>query len=83
MDIETNKMGEMIARVYNSTFLDSDKILWKLIDGEWIGKRSVYMKDLSCKWLEDIDVENIKSWWCGKESDYKQIFKRENGTNNT
>tara|TARA_R110000868_G_scaffold100230_1_gene275724 strand:+ start:455 stop:682 length:228 start_codon:yes stop_codon:yes gene_type:complete len=62
----------------NASFLDKDKILWKIINNEWIGKRSVWTVDWEACWLEDITLEDIKSWWCGKDSDYNEIFTKLN-----
>jgi hypothetical protein len=74
----TNVVGELISKELNGkcSFLDKNNILWKLIDDEWIGKRSVYTFQLRPCWLEDASLENIRSWWCGKDADYNEIFKR-------
>lgn len=72
----TNAFGEYFCRSYGGGLLDDNKILWKVIDGEWIGKRSVWTYDFKSCWLEETKEENIKSWWCGKDSDYNEIFKR-------
>ena len=57
--------------------LDKNNILWKYINNEWIGKRSVFTHDFRTVWLEDVTPDQIKSWWCGKESDYNETFKSE------
>jgi hypothetical protein len=72
----TNILGEAFAMVHGSNFLDSNNILWKIVDNNWIGKRSVYTFDLTTKWLEDTKLEYVKSWWCGIDSDYNEIFTR-------
>ena len=57
------------------SFLDSKNILWKWINDEWIGKRSVYTFDCKASWLEDVKEEEVRSWWCeGKHADYNEIF---------
>lgn len=59
-----------------SQLLDKNNILWKFINNEWIGKRSVYTKDLRSCWLEDTTEENIRTYWCGgKNANYKETFK--------
>ncbi len=55
--------------------LDSDNILYKKINDEWIGKRSVWTFNYRSCWLEDTTQDNIKTFWCGKGSDYNEIFK--------
>ena len=58
--------------------LAPDNILWKYINGKWIGKRSVWTFDLRFCWLEDTTIENVKSWWCGgKDADYTVFFCRD------
>ena len=71
---------ENLIRRFGETasFLDKDKILWRIINNEWIGKRSVWTVDWEACWLEDITLEDIKSWWCGKDSDYNEIFTKLN-----
>lgn len=57
-------------------YLDKNNIVWKLVDNEWIGKRSVWTFDFKACWLEETQPSNVKSWWCGgKDSDYTEIFK--------
>lgn len=73
---KSNIICEAIIRSIGGTFLDKNNIVWKLIDGEWIGKRSVWTYDFRACWLEDTTNENVKSWWCGKDSDYNEIFTR-------
>ena len=78
-DINSNVFGEVLSRSLdgNCCFLDKYKVIWKLINNEWIGKRSVWTFDFRSCWLEDTTVENVKSWWCGgKHADYKEVFKR-------
>lgn len=56
------------------SYLDKDNIVWKIIDGKCLGKRSVWCYDYRACWLEDTTIENVKSWWCGKDADYNEIF---------
>lgn len=76
MNIETNIHAQSVCETVGGCFLDSDNILWKIVDGKWIGKRSVWTFDFRACWLEDTTVDNVKTWWCGKDSDYSEIFKR-------
>lgn len=75
----TNDLTSIICKEFeNSSFLDSKNIVWKHINGEWIGKRSVWTFDFRACWLEETEISNVKSWWCGgKELDYNEIFIRE------
>ena len=76
----SNVVGEVICQTYkehNASLLDENNIIWKLLNNEWIGKRSVWTFDFMSCWLEDTTVSNVKSWWCGgKDADYNEIFKR-------
>ena len=75
----SNVVGEVISRVLNgrSHLLDENNIIWKLIDNEWIGKRSVWTFDWKSCWLEETTIDNVKSWWCGgKSADYSEVFQR-------
>jgi hypothetical protein len=76
--IEPNLICEALVREFGAHcgVLDENKIYWKVVCGEWIGKRSVYTFGLRSCWLEEVKNEDIKSWWCGKDSDYSEIFKR-------
>ena len=76
MSFEINIYAQAICETIGGCFLDSSNIVWKSINGEWIGKRSVWTFDFRSCWLEDTINDNVKSWWCGKDSDYKEIFKR-------
>lgn len=49
-------------------------IVWKFVNDVCIGKRSVWTKDNRACWLEDTIVENVKTWWCGKNADYTESF---------
>ena len=77
--MNTNTLASKICTEENKfTFLDSNNIVWKWIDGEWIGKRSVYTFDLRVCWLEDTTIDNVRSFWCGgKDADYNEIFKKD------
>jgi hypothetical protein len=72
----SNIICEAICRNYGGTMLAGDNIVWKCVDGKWIGKRSVWTHDKRACWLEDTESENVKTWWCGKDSDYSEIFTR-------
>lgn len=62
----------------NNTYssIDGNNIVWKVIDGKMIGKRSVWTLDWRSCWLEDTTKENVKTWWCGKDADYNEIFTK-------
>jgi hypothetical protein len=70
----SNSIGSVISKHYNSRMLDVNKISWRWVNGEWIGKRSVWTYDFKACWLEETTKENVKSWWCGEEADYTEIF---------
>ena len=55
-------------------YLDTNNILYKFVDGKWIGKRSVWTYDWIACWLEETKIDNIKSWWCGQDADYNETF---------
>jgi hypothetical protein len=58
------------------SFADKNNIVWKVIDGKMIGKRSVWTLDWRSCWLEDTTKENVKTWWCGEDADYNEIFTK-------
>ena len=73
----SNKIGEITVRYFSDlkvSMLDGNNLVWKIVDGIWIGKRSVYTFDRRALWLEDTTVDNIKSWWCGQNADYLEKF---------
>jgi len=76
-NISSNTIGKLIC--FNlkdkASFLDNNNILWKYNKDEFIGKRSVFTKDFKSAWIEDVDYNEIKSWWCGKDADYFEIFR--------
>ena len=37
-----------------ANFLDSKNILWKFVNGEWIGKPCVFINGTKTVWAEDI-----------------------------
>lgn len=83
MTAESNQFVELLVKLFNhidsnktTSFLDRNNIIWKLINNEWIGKRSVWTLDNRACWLEETTKDNIKSWWCGTDADYTEIFKR-------
>jgi len=58
------------------SILDKNNILWKCVDGELIGKRSVWTFCYTACWIEDTTQDNIKSYWAGgKDVNYKEVFK--------
>lgn len=67
-------LGKSLAKVSGGTMLDKDLISWSLVDGKWIGKRSVWTFDFRACWLENTTAENVKSWWCGVDADYTETF---------
>lgn len=74
--MNSNKLGSLFCKnLEKSSFLDSNNIVWKWVDDNWIGKRSVWTFDFCACWLEDTTINNVKSWWCdGKDADYMEIF---------
>lgn len=73
-----NILAESIVGVIGKGwYLDKNNICWKVIDGKWIGKRSVWTFDYRVCWLEETTIDNISSFWCGIDSDYNEIFTRE------
>lgn len=68
------QIAKSIITKTGGVFLDSNKILWKIINGEFIGKRSVWTFDFKSVWIEETPIDNIKSWWCGVDSDYSEVF---------
>ena len=72
----TNIISEVLIKNGGGSFHDANNIVWKVIDGNWIGKRSVWTKDFRTCWIEDTTIENVKTWWCGEDADYTEIFKR-------
>ena len=60
------------------SYLDRNNVLWVLIDNKLIGKRSVCTSTFSVRWIEDVrEGEVIKSYPCGKDADYEEIFIKE------
>lgn len=79
MDHVSNIIGEAFVRMcpeIKPSFLDKDNLVWKVINNRWIGKRSVWTFDKRACWLEDTNLENIKTWWCGESADYNEVFNR-------
>lgn len=73
-----NQLAEKLCRTVNKfhAYQDENNIVWKLVDNLWVGKRSVWTHDFRAVWLEETTVDNVKSWWCGTCSDYKEVFYR-------
>lgn len=65
-----------MEKEFKMSWLDKNNIVWKKVDSEIIGKRSVWTKDLKASWLEETTTDNVESWWCGKENDYNETFKK-------
>ena len=74
--VSTNELAECITESFGGGFLDSNNIKWKHTKNGWIGKRSVFTDGYRSVWLEDLNGESVKYWWCGKDSDYNEVFKR-------
>lgn len=64
----------MWLEIFGTAYLDSDNIKWKIIDDQLIGKRSVWTFDFRTCWIEETEINNIKSWSCGRNADYSEIF---------
>jgi len=77
----SNIIGEAIVRSCDDikgSMLDVNNIVWKVVSGKWVGKRSVWTFDRRACWLEDTTLENVKSWWCGSENaNYNEVFYRQ------
>ena len=69
-------IGKCVIKAINTNYslLDEKNILWKFVNDDFIGKRSVLTYDLKICWLEDTKAENVKTWLCGENSDYKQVL---------
>lgn len=74
--IDSTIVAEAFIRVMGGMFLDENNIIWKIINGELIGKRSVWTHDNRGVWLEDLGDSKIKREWCGENSDYDEIFRK-------
>lgn len=71
------KLEQYIISRVGGSYLDCNNIGWKYVNGEYIGKRTVWTFDLRACWLEETTIDNIKSWWCGRDADYSEVFKPE------
>lgn len=60
MDIDRNTFITLsIADIFGSPCVDHHSgLLYKKIDGEWIGKPCYYTKDLRSVWQEDLKPED-------------------------
>ena len=78
-DINTNILCEALVKLAGekTSMLDANNMVWKIVNGKWMGRRSVWTKDNRACWLQDTTIENVKTWWCGEESDYNEIFTRQ------
>jgi hypothetical protein len=56
--------------------LDQNNILWRFVDGRYIGKRQVTIFGNGFCWLENTTKDNVKYWPHGEDADYSQIFYR-------
>ena len=74
-DKRSNILAEIFVSEFGGSFLDKNNIVYKKINGKWIGKRSVWTYDFRACWLDDTVPENVKSWWCGGiDADYSEVF---------
>jgi len=76
-NVFSNFVGKSLVKKVGgkACYLDSNKILWKFINSEWKGKRSVWTQDFRACWLEDIRDKDVNSWWCGgKNANYSEEF---------
>ena len=74
----SNAIAEILVRSFGGRLLDHNKISWKLLEGKWVGKRSVWTFDFRACWLEETTIENVKSWWCGGiVADYAEVLYRD------
>lgn len=71
----TNELSKQLLQGTSYRFHDKNNIGWKWVNNEWIGKRTVWTFDFRACWLEETTLCNVKSWWCGKNADYNEIFK--------
>lgn len=82
----TKEEGKEISKAIATTLIESvgggfcylniDEILYKSVDGEWIGKRCVTNFKFQSKWKEEVADEDVEYWHKdGKDADYKEIFK--------
>ena len=66
----------------NSSFLDSNNIVWKWINNEWIGKRAVQTFDLRTCWLEETSIDRalwavLDNEWLFDSIDESSLFPAE------
>lgn len=66
---------KLICSDTKNSYLDKNNILYKYVNGKFIGKRSVFTTEYKSCWIEETKPENVKYWWCGKDSDYNEIFE--------
>lgn len=71
------KLEQYIISRVGGSYLDSNNIGWKYVNGEYIGKRTVWTFDLRACWLEETTIDDVKSWWCGIDADYSEVFRPE------
>lgn len=74
--VENIACEALVRSITNGSALDHNNLLWKVVDGKWIGKRSVWTHDRRACWLEDATHEDVQSWWCGEHADYAERFAR-------
>jgi hypothetical protein len=74
----SSKLAECMSEVFGGCVLDKDNILWKHINGKFIGKRAIQTTKNRSVWLDQVDDEGyeIKAWLCGKDNDYNEIFTK-------
>lgn len=77
--MNNNVLAEIICRDNldkKPSYLDSKNILWKVFGDTWKGRRAIQTKDLSIKWLCEVNDIDIKKYLCGEEADYQEEFFR-------
>lgn len=52
-------LGKAIITSVGGSFLTSENILWKIVDGGLVGKPAASKKDLSWDWIENISNNDI------------------------
>lgn len=75
---------EDLSNAFGATILDENFISWKYIDGKWIGKRAVTTNTNRACWIDEVNKfdtdkfkDSIKSYSCGEDADYSEIFYKD------
>lgn len=69
-----HSFAKMFVGEYGGRYLDKNNILWRMIKGEWIGKRAVFTNQFAIVWIEETEEKDIRTYWHGKDADYSEIF---------